>query len=424
MLRKVGLLACLAVAIGAESVYFARHAIAGILRLRGERAFFSNDHLAAWNCYRRALVLGGDRERLETDQAQLLLFGLDQSWAGVNVRTAFPHDEAVRITIELLRRRILETPYKAYDWSLASDAYFHAARLRRQKTPLDLSLLTDNPLDILMPEDRLGLAALETASRLEPTNYVYHDLLVEKLIDLQSVARAAVYCRRSLAANPVLSDHPYLLRPDIDPQIFEAALQGFDDSRKETSLVPPAAVDSDEGEFLRRNGQPEKAIEFLKHAVALDPRLFDAQYGLGMAYYSLAHYDDALRHLRKASACLPDSSGPYVFMGLSYMALKDLPAAIDQFRTAREKDPRGLWIFHFLGEALEKSGQVSEAERQFVAGANVNPDRAEAWAALLGFYTRHRDLRPFPEVCSRLLGLDPESDLYRQQCASLGLEIR
>ena len=67
--------------------------------------------------------------------------------------------------------------------------------------------------------------------------------------------------------------------------------------------------------------------------------------------------------------------------------------------------------------------QVKEAERQYVAAANVNPDQTDAWAALLAFYTRHRDLRPFPEVCTRLRAMEPGVDLYQQQCASLGLEV-
>src|SRR3989442_15138610 len=189
MVRKVGLLLCCAVLLGSESVYFARLTAAGIFRLRGERAFFRNAHERSWDSYRRALALGGDRDRLETDQAELLLFGLDQGAMGARVRPALPQEEAVRAASQLVASRITETPYRAHHWSLASDVYFHAARLRRHETPLDLSSLTDNPLDILLPEERLGLAALETASRLEPSNYIYHDLLVEKFLDLRSVSR-------------------------------------------------------------------------------------------------------------------------------------------------------------------------------------------------------------------------------------------
>ena len=424
MVRKFGLLLCCAVLLGTESVYFARLTAAGFLRLRGERAFIRKNHEKAWACYRRALALGGDRERLETDQAELLLFGLDYGSVEARLRPVLPPEEAVPAAFALVARRLSEAPYRSYNWSLASDVYFHSARLRRKGLPLDLSSLSDDSLDILLPEERLGLAALETASRLESSNSNYHDILAEKYLELGSVPGAATYCRRAVAANPVLADHPYLLRPNLDREIFEAAIQGFDDSRQNDSMIPRAAVDADEGEFLRRNGQTERAIDFLNRAVAVDPDLFDAQYDLGVANYTLARYDEALRHLREASRCLPEATGPRVYMGLSFIAKGDLPAAIDQFRAARELDSRDVALFHTLGDALEKAGEVGEAERQYVAAANVNPESIEAWAALLAFYTRHRDLRPFPEVCNRLRTMDPGVTLYQEQCVSLGLEGR
>jgi len=177
MVRKVLIVMCFTALLAMESAYFARACAAGIQRIRGERAFFSNRHEQAWNRYRKALNLGGDRETLETDQIELLLFGLDQGWGGVRVRTALPPEQAVREVLNLAARRIAETPFKAYVWSLASDGYFHEARLKRQSTPLDLSSLSEDPMSVLLPEELLGLAALETASGLEPNNSIYHDLL-------------------------------------------------------------------------------------------------------------------------------------------------------------------------------------------------------------------------------------------------------
>jgi len=408
----------------AESAYFVGQCAAGILRIRGERAFFRNDHAAAWSLYSRALSLGGDRDTLETDQAQMLLFGLDQDWAGARVRAALPSGEAVHTSLELVARRIRETPYKAYDWSLASDVYFHEGRLRRQSEPLDLSALTVDPLGILLPEERLGLAALETAARLEPTNYIYQDLLVEKFLELGSVDRAAVYCRWSVASCPALSEHSYLVRPDLEPELLEAAIRGFEDSRLHESMVPRGRTESDAGELLRRNGQTLRSVDFLRRAVSLTPDLFEARSELGIASYTLGNYDEALLHLKEATRIQPGNPTPHVHMGLSYMALGNLPAAIDQFRSAHEKDARVLKYYLLLGEALEKAGKIREAERQFVAAANVNPESSEAWAALLAFYTRHRDLRPAAEACSRLRMLSPAETLYREQCVSLGLEVQ
>lgn len=423
MVRKSLLLLCFTALLAAETTYFGSRCAAGILRLKGERAFFRNDHQRAWTDYRRALAAGGDRETLETDQIEVLLFGLDQDWAGIRVKTALPPDEAVATALSLAARRVTETPFKAYAWSLASDVYFHAARLKRRTTPMDLSSLSEDPLEVLLPEDRLGLAALETASRLEPNNYIYHDLLTVKFLDLGQPELAATYCRKSVAAYPILGDHPYLLEPDLSPLLLEAAIRGFEDSRSRESMIPRGAIETDAGDLLRRNGQEKRAVEFLKRAVALAPDLYEAQYCLGVVSHDLGDYPSALRHLQEAARCLPDSPSPHVYMGMAHMALGNLQGAIEQFRLAREKDARSASNFHLLGDALEKAGQIKDAERQFVAAAKINPESTAAWAYLLAFYTRHRDLRPLADACTNLERMAPGDMTYREQCSSLGLEL-
>jgi len=424
MVRKVLIVMGFTALLAMESAYFARACAAGIQRIRGERAFFSNRHEQAWTRYQRALDLGGDRETLEIDQIELLLFGLDQGWGGVRVRTALPPEQAVREVLNLVARRIDETPFKAYVWSLASDDYFHEARLKRRSTPLDLSSLSEDPMSVLLPEELLGLAALDTASRLEPNNYIYHDLLAEKYLELGKIDVAATYCRRAVASNPTLGDHRYLLVPDLAPELLEAAILGFEDSRRQASMRPRGRIECDAGELLRRNGQDRRAVDFLRRAVAISPDSYDAQFTLGLVSYQLGDYQDAMLHMQAAVRCLPWAPDPHLYIGWAMTALGDLQGAIDQFRQAREKDPRGLKYFHLLGEALEKAGQIKEAERQFVAAAKINPGRTDAWASLLVFYTRHRELRPLAEVCSNLKLMAPDETIYREQCASLGLETR
>ena len=139
MVRKALILGCIA-ALAAESTYFLRQAAADVLRLAGERAFFRNDHPAAYRRYRQALSLGGDRETLEVNTIELLLFGLDQGAAGVKVDPALPPAEAVSVAFDLLARHVRETPYKAYYWSLAADLYRYRGRQRRQESALDLGI--------------------------------------------------------------------------------------------------------------------------------------------------------------------------------------------------------------------------------------------------------------------------------------------
>jgi len=75
-----------------------------------------------------------------------------------------PPGESIPLAHRLIARRIRETPYKAYSWSLASDVFMHEAWQRRHTTVLDLTHLSEDPLENLLPEERDAIGALETAN--------------------------------------------------------------------------------------------------------------------------------------------------------------------------------------------------------------------------------------------------------------------
>ena len=418
--KKAAILTCAVGLIVAETVHFGSQIVASVMRVRGERAFFRVDHPSAWRFYRRALARGGDGDRLETDMVELLLFGLDQRAGGIKLETALPAAESLSFARDAIARRLTETPYRAYLWSLASDLYAHVSRERRRETPLDLARLSEDPLENLLPEDWMAVAALEQAARLEPNNYLYHDLLTEMFLDLGAPGKAAQYCRSAVAAYPVLGDHRYLSREDVAPEVLEAALQGFEDATRQVSLVPRPAIERDAGRLLAAHGQNRRAMDHFRRALDIDPGYVDAQFELGLAAYLLGDLATALPHFKISAGLLPDSPWPDYYTGLTLLAQGDREAALQYLRGAREKgspDPR---FFHTLGETLEASGQVREAERQFVAAAHLNAGTQGAWAALLNFYIRQKNSRAGAEICAKLLAMRPPVDgVYREACDSL-----
>jgi tetratricopeptide (TPR) repeat protein len=419
MIRKVLSLACFTILLAAESTCLLRRAAADLLRISGERAFFRNDHPAAYQRYQRAMSLGGDRETLEADTAELLLFGLDQEAVGIPIETALPSEEALATALDLLARRIRETPYRAYYWSMAADLYRYRGVLRRRQTPLDLARLSENPLENLLSEEWLAVAALETAGRLEPNNYIYHDLLAEFFLEIGALERAAAPCRSAIYAYPKVGEHRYLAQAGLSPVLLEASLEGFDEARKGGSMVPAGVIESEAGALLMMHGFKERAREYLLRAAELEPDLWEAHYPLGLIAHEMGEYEEAIARLREASRILPDSAAPHFHIGDSYLRLGNLPAAISEFRSGRKKEPRDPKFFYALGEALERAGQVGEAERQYVAAANLDPARTEGWSALLVFYLRHGNSRRAAEICGRLRALRPEDPPYKQECASL-----
>jgi len=406
--------------IALVTAYFGTQCVAGFERLGGQKDYFSGEFTGAWAHYRAALSLGGDRETLEIDMVETLLFGLDQQALGVKVALPLPVDDAVTAARTLLARQLSAAPYKAYYWSLVSDLNLYEARRERQRTPLDLSALSENPVDNLLPHEGVAIAALGEAARRESSNYVYEDLLAEQYLEWGIGSQAVGHVRKSLELYPVLGGHSYLSRPPVEEAIVNAALAGLDAATAAESMIPNELIECDAGSLLLAQGRSDEAVGYFKRALARTPGLPEALYRYGQASYLIKDYQEADEMLSRAAPYFRDSSSLYYFLGLTRMQEGKKSEAIEALRTAREIDPSNIEMFHALARVLESEGMTKDAERQFMAAAHINPGRQEAWTALLDFYARHAELaRDARRTCTHLEGLKIDPQVYKQRCESL-----
>jgi tetratricopeptide (TPR) repeat protein len=402
------------------TAYFGAQCAAGFAILGGQQAYYSGEFTRARNAYQRALHLGGNRETIEIDLVETLLFALDQQALGVKVTLPMPADAAVSLTRTLLWRRLSSAPYKAYYWSLASDLNLFEARQQRRQTPLDLSSLSDNPIENLLPREGIAVAALEEAARREPANYVYEDLLAEQYLEWGVADRALGHVRRSVALFPMLSGHIFLSRAPLEANILDAALAGFDDSLVADSMIPKELIECDAGSMLVAQGRFGDAVTHYKRALDRSPGLPEAQYRYGQTSYLLGNYREADEMLTRAAPQFPDSASLYYFLGLTRLKEGKKTEGIEALRTAREIDPQSIELFHALAAALESAGMLKEAERQYMAAAHLNPNRSEAWSALLDFYARHAELTSDARrACTHLEGLKIDPMVYKSKCDNL-----
>ncbi len=91
--------------------------------------------------------------------------------------------------------------------------------------------------------------------------------------------------------------------------------------------------------------------------------------------------------------------------------------SVEKTLEARAEDTE---FFHALGETLEGQGKVPEAQRLFLAAANLHPKDPAAWLSLLAFYVRHNDRKGWAEVCAKLSALGQVAGVTTAQCAWLG----
>jgi len=402
------------------SMFFGGRVMAGLARLAGERAYLASDFVEAWALYDRAALFGADRVQIETDKAELLLFGLDQKNIGVKIDLPLDEGQILGVARTLVASLLSAAPHRAYFWSLASDLLLDEALQHRSTTPIDLSALSDDPRENLLPEELLAAAAMAEAARREPRNYFYEDLLAEQLFQWGLLDAAIPRVRRSVALYPVLDGHIYLSRPRLESEIVDAAVAGFGDSLQMGSMISADGAELDLGRFLASQGRHEEAIVHLRRAMALNPGNPDPPYQLGVSSYYLGDYTSTVEQLALATKILPNLPFGWYYLGLAQTKLGHKEEAMAAFRRAREEKPKEVRFSHALGDLLESEGQFKDAERQFQAAANHNLDSIPAWLDLLGFYERHLELRSEARrVCGRLAGSQMPETLYKDRCAIL-----
>lgn len=418
--RKWTLLLAAGLLLATFTVYFGFAVAAGCASMSGDRAYYRGHFSRAWARYNRALRLGAPQGALEIDQTKMLLFALDQTSLGVKASLPMAPAEAVDTLRTLLASRIAEAPYLAYGWSLTSDYYLYRARENRRQGPLDLSTLSDDPVKNLLPEEGLAIAALREASRREPNNYIYPDLIAEQYIEWGMIEQAGEHVRDAVALYPVFNAHMYLQHPPIDPGLLRAAVEGYENALRGRSLIAKERIECDAGWLLSQQPSYAEAADFFRRAIQDAPAMADAQYGLGVVSYWLGEYGDAERALERAAVDLPQEAHLYYYLGLTRLKLGKKSEAIEALQTARELRPHFPQFFHTLGEVLESEGRKNDAERQYLAAANLNPESAEAWSALLAYYGRHPELHAEARrTCTRLAGTKIDPVVYKAACDSM-----
>ncbi len=131
--------------------------------------------------------------------------------------------------------------------------------------------------------------------------------------------------------------------------------------------------------YLQQSDAP-RAAKYLKKAVDINPYYTDAHNTLGVAYKELGKYGRAQAEFETA---LKDKTYPtpekiHLNMGHLYLAQSMYPEAIRSFEQALTIRPNYLRGILGLGLAYQKSGRAELAARKFQEVVKLGPESAEA----------------------------------------------
>ena len=166
-------------------------------------------------------------------------------------------------------------------------------------------------------------------------------------------------------------------------------LQAIESLKKAIDMNPKLAEAHNYlGIIYLQQTDPSRAAKYLKKAVEINPYYTDAHNTLGVAYKEMGKYDRALAEfetaLKDRTYATPEKI--HLNMGHLYLAQGDYPQAIHSFEQALTIRPDYLRGMLGLGLAYQKSGRTELATRKFQEVVKLHPDSAEAAEArqLLG----------------------------------------
>ncbi|MFD0795314.1 tetratricopeptide repeat protein [Mucilaginibacter litoreus] len=165
---------------------------------------------------------------------------------------------------------------------------------------------------------------------------------------------------------------------------------------------------------LSANKNYAAAITEYKKALNIDPNSATGNYGLALALYATARPAEGVPYLQTAlknTTGMPFTAACYSLLGSIYSANKQLPKAVEAYKSAVAADSTNQRIYYNLGIAYFMGRQYGEAERSFIDA--INRDSSDAGSVrMYALSTFHQNKR-----AETLLGFCRFLQLGRAHCA-------
>ena len=106
------------------------------------------------------------------------------------------------------------------------------------------------------------------------------------------------------------------------------------------------------------------ATQQVREALEIDPQNAEAHYYLGVYYYKVNLYDEAIREISQAidlNVSIASSAEALTYLGLALADKGRFEEAISEYKRAMEFDPKNPIIHNSLGVAYKNAGMIPES---------------------------------------------------------------
>lgn len=115
------------------------------------------------------------------------------------------------------------------------------------------------------------------------------------------------------------------------------------------------------GAAWHEKGDYEKAIDYNKRAIRLNPNYAVAFNNLGVAYAKQGNFSIAVEYYKKATSIEPDYATAYNNIGVAFYRLDRLLKAVEYFERAIEADPKYDRAYDYKVVVLMEKGEYKKA---------------------------------------------------------------
>jgi choline-sulfatase len=115
---------------------------------------------------------------------------------------------------------------------------------------------------------------------------------------------------------------------------------------------------------LLNDGKPEKIAALLQPLLAANPKMYLAQFIMGASLARQHQYPQAIEYLRHAIELQPDSTWAHFEMGSSLLKTGDYKTAVIHLEIASSRLPEFSEVHALLAEAYEHLGRPEDAKRE------------------------------------------------------------
>ncbi len=158
-------------------------------------------------------------------------------------------------------------------------------------------------------------------------------------------------------------------------------------------------------------GKPAQAVGYYGEALKLDPGDVQAQRGLGLAYAAQNKWQRAAAVFAELVRTTPDDPAAALQLGQAYLRLNQANKAIPPLEKATRLSPTDPLGHVYLATALALAGQVAEAERHLLKAQDLKPDSDQIKLELLNLYLASGRLLSAEPLALELVAKHPDDKL-------------